>query len=690
MGLPSAAISSVLPHCGDPLAARVPPDPAICLQRAGVPAPAGARDPAIQALFARAEDRIAAGRFDAAAEALTCAEAVIGDEPQWRYELVRRHGILEFRRERIPLALRNFECAAEMSAARGDHTAQARDLKNVGAALRRLGDFQGALRTLTASLKMQRATDEVSGAVLNNLADVYRDLEEPRSAMQYYGEALALYRGKGDQTEAAHVLESMAEEALDTGDAAQAHAWLLEALATYRNEKNRVYELRVHDGLARAALARGDIAQARLWSASAQAIATEGGLPLPPALQLQIARTERLSGRPAIAAAQVRTALATAAEDAPERVPLLEELAAAQSDAGQHAAANESLRRANSEAREVSRAQHNRQLDWLRVRFETSERDRTISALESENRARTLQLWGVLVTCLAAILGLWLMFERRRQRQRLKAEARRIRFEEELARYRRETDALAEDRSLLQTLLDSREDAACLLDADGQILVVNRAACDLIGVDADQLMSQPMTAFLEARDGGTLDSVFERMEDSTTQALELTTRDGASLTARITQWAGGSGRLVLGLTPRSEAGDLPSATAIDVAGTAGAEVGSVETGGEEVRNAFRLALVDLMLATIEAWESATATNRIELAEKSRIWRVNIDDGRLRARAMERYLAVTKLPRNPRWRDVLRTAYYVLGQCTGMLDETRSRLQSRVDVVLAYTRRDPLV
>ena len=58
--------------------------------------------------------------------------------------------------------------------------------------------------------------------------------------------------------------------------------------------------------------------------------------------------------------------------------------------------------------------------------------------------------------------------------------------------------------------------------------------------------------------------------------------------------------------------------------------------------------------------------------------------------MERYLGVSKLPRNPRWRDVLRTAYYVLGQCPGMLDETRTRLQGRVDVVLAYTRRDAMV
>jgi two-component system sensor histidine kinase ChiS len=680
--------------CDEPVASRLPSDPALCLRRSEVALAPSARAPATQALFDRAEAHVAAGRFDAALDALACAEVVAGDDPQLRYELTRRHGILEFRRERIPQALRRFECAVAQAAARGARADEARDLKNVGAALRRLGDFQGALRALTTSLDMQRADGEVTGAVYNNLGDVYRELEDPASAMRYYGEALATYRARGEATEAAHVLESMAEQALDTGDAARADTWLKQALETYRAEGNRVYELRVHDGLTRAALARGDVADARRWTASALAIASEGDLPLPPALQLQIARTEHLSGRPDVAANRARDALATMAEGDPDRVPLLEALSAAQSDLGRHEAANDSLRRAHAEAHDVWRAQSNRQLDWLRMRFETSERDRTIAALEHRNRVRTLQLWALLGAALAVALGGWLLLDRRRQRQRLDAEARRIRLEEELARYRREADALAEDRDLLQTLLDSREDAACLLDADGQVLVANRAACRLIGVEAEQLVGQSIVAVLDAGDGAgrepatepaqaSLESALERMEDSAVQSLDVVTRDGVPLAARLAQWSGGSGRLVLELGPRDA---LAMAAGVDDAAHA------IDDGVRDdgMRDAFRKALVELMLGSIEAWESATATNRIELAEKSRIWRINIDDGRLRARAMERYLAVSKLPRNPRWRDVLRTAYYVLGQCPAMREDVRIHLQAQVDAVLAYTRRDAMV
>jgi hypothetical protein len=109
----------------------------------------------------------------------------------------------------------------------------------------------------------------------------------------------------------------------------------------------------------------------------------------------------------------------------------------------------------------------------------------------------------------------------------------------------------------------------------------------------------------------------------------------------------------------------------------------------DARAAFRRLLVELMLALVDAWERTTGTNRIEMAERSRIWSINIDDGRLRARAMERYLNLSKLPQNPRWRDVLRSAYYVMGQCP--LDaQEREALQRRVDAVIAYTRRNALV
>lgn len=664
---------------------RTLPEAGACLRSAGIAVPASSPVRAANALFAYADGRIKAGRFDDAGRALDCSDAVLGDDgdPLSRYELMRRRGVLDYRRERIAEALPRFECALALARAREDRAAIARDLKNIGTSLRRLGDFHGALRALTESIEMQRADGKVNAAVLNNLGDVYRDLGEPEQAMRFYREAHATFRARGVQDEAAHVLESMAELGLDTGDVPQSVRWLDEALRTYHDVGNRAYELRAYGGLIRAALALGDLPRARAHAASALAVATEHKLPLPASLQLQFARTARATGDLATAERHIREGLAGMTQDDVESAALLEELAAIQERAGDRAAAIDTLRRAHADALALSRAQHDRQLVWLRTRFETAERDRTIAALETENRLRraelhrrTLLSWLALAVGVAAASAIWALLQRRRQRERLQEEARRVRQEEELARYRREADALVEDRSLLQALLDSREDAVCLLDADGHVLAANRAACALLGTDAP--MGLPVFDHLADVDRDRLASALERMEDSAAQSIEVSTRGGAAFTARLSQWERGDGLIVLHLQPR-----------IDAAATMAPTREADDGGDVDMRDAFRRTLVELMLSVVDTWERATGSSRLELAEKSRIWRVTIDDGRLRARAMERYLAVSKLPRNPRWRDVLRSAYFVLGHCE-IEPQAREDLQRRVDTVLAYTRRDALV
>ncbi len=673
---------------------RLQPDPDVCLQRANVPA--GSTAQVVSALFSDAEGRIADGRFDAAEQSLDCAEAVIGDEGDaaLRYELVRRRGIVEYRQERIPQALARFECALQLSSANKDRTAIARDLKNVGTALRRLGDYRGALRILTASLEMQRANGSVGGAVLNNIADVYRELDEPINAMRFYRESIEVFRLGENPIEAAHVLESMGVLALDLGKDDEATRWLEEALQVYRAGKHRAYELRIYGELVRASLGQGDIVQARQWSASATAIASEHRLSMPASLQLQIARTERLSGDVDAASARIRDALLRLADGDALRGSLREELAAIQEAAGDRAAAITTLRLANVDALASARAQGDQQLGWLRTRFETAERDRTIAVLETDNRLRrsalrqrTLWFWLAFAVALAAAIAAWALLQYRRHRDRIREEGQRIRHEEELTRYRREADALTEDHSRLQTLLDTRTGAVCLLDADGQVLAANRAACQLLGVIDNTMTGRTIADSLAVVDYTQLSSALEKMQDSAAQSLNLATVDNTPLTARLFQWELGDGLIVMELAERiaqpssAHTSDTVPAQLAAAAGDAASDA--------QMRDEFRRTLVELMLALVDIWECNTGSNRLELAEKSRIWRVNIDDGRLRARAMERYLAVSKLPQNPRWRDVLRSAYFVLSQCA-MESPTREELQRRVDAVLAYTRRDALV
>jgi len=111
--------------------------------------------------------------------------------------------------------------------------------------------------------------------------------------------------------------------------------------------------------------------------------------------------------------------------------------------------------------------------------------------------------------------------------------------------------------------------------------------------------------------------------------------------------------------------------------------GALPSDGDDEQQ-YREALVKLMQDCHYYWQKVTGESIIELAEKSRIWSVSIDNGRLRTRSMNRYLSIDKLPSNPRWRQVARTAYFVLSKVShdaeakSALEKSVTRLQDIVE------------
>ena len=637
----------------------------------------------LQALYENADEQIGKGHLGSAKTALGCAAARLapGHEAAARYDWVRRLGVLAYRDEKVDIALGHFECALSIAEARHDRAAIAKQLKNVGSALRRQHHDYDALRTLERGLAMQRADgDPDVGGALANIADLYRDLDDREHAAAYYRQAMVAFRRSGNEVEVAHMQHGLGKLALEAHHTKTAIAEFESALAALRAHGNVPYRLRVHADLALAALDDGDVEGARGHAADGLQLAQDHRLTPPAELLLAAARVDRSAGQTGRAHDHLNDALSDGPASSAERAALLDEQAALLAQEGKYRDALETLRKAREAERAKQRAANDRRLAFLRARFEVSERERTIAQL----RQRTLVLWLIAMSALAALFAVSMLFLRRQQRARLVEAANRARYEEMLARYRREADALGNDRDLLQGLFDSRGDALCLLDADGTVLAANRAACPLLGAAPDGLSGRPLSERLSAADAAALATALERMEDSASQTLAFAAGDDRpALRVDLSPWEQGDGRVVMRLAMQANAsvadGTTPSAaTHAEPVLDAGA-----------ARAAFRLALVELMLAVVEAWERSTGKNRIELAERSRIWRINIDDGRLRARAMERYLSLSRLPQNPRWRDVLRLAYYVLGECRFETAE-RDDLQRRVDGVLAYTRRSALV
>lgn len=633
------------------------------------------------ALARRSDAELALGDYAAAAHTLDRVAALPGAtawEPQFR--LARRRGMLAYRQGLIAESLTSARAALALATAHGDARGEGQSWNDIGIALRRTGDFRGALEAHLASLERKRvAGDTQLGAVLNNLGDVYRELGDAESARRRYDEALAAFEAGGRTLDAAHTRESLGLVAAQAGDAAAAAQLYAQAAADYERAGAAGDQLRLAALLVRAALDAGDTAAASGYAERAVALARTLGVAEPAALVAQRARLLRVSGRIDGVRELVRAALAREHDDRSARIDLLHELAAAAEADGDYATALKDWQAWRDADVERLTAEHDRRLEQLRVRFDVAEKERRIAALDAQNRLGALEIerraaitratvLAALVVVLLIAVAVW----RWRQRERVRRAVRDAQLADEIARYRHEAAALALDRGRLQALLDGAAYAVVALDAGGRIAALNAPAARRLALAADQAIGADVRAQLAADDAARFDVALAEMDERDAPVpIDLSGLADATLAPL----GGGGGLAVLSF-------------AADAAVPHGDEAIALDADSDEERDAYRRALVELMLATVAAWERSTGKTRIDLAEQSRIWRITIDEGRLRVRALERYLSLAKLPRRPRWREVLRTVYYVLTECA-LEPAERDALKHRLEQVQDAVKRRSL-
>lgn len=74
---------------------------------------------------------------------------------------------------------------------------------------------------------------------------------------------------------------------------------------------------------------------------------------------------------------------------------------------------------------------------------------------------------------------------------------------------------------------------------------------------------------------------------------------------------------------------------------------------------LRKIIVDCMNTCLNIWEKVTLSNRIEFADQSKVWKINIDEGRLRTRSLDKYLSTNTIPKNPRVNQVIKSCHFML-------------------------------
>jgi hypothetical protein len=350
----------------------------------------------------------------------------------------------------------------------------------------------------------------------------------------------------------------------------------------------------------------------------------------------------------------------------------------------------------------LAEARHGERFDGMRVRFDVERLEAEAARRESQLRQRRLETASVAGAALLALAVFGLYSQRRFYRQRLAAERERKALETRIAEARTAAEHLRSDLGSMAWLLDRQGSACLVFDAAGRIRIATAAAADLLARSAESLQGESLESALGADTAHWAQALVETAtlagERADTGDLGCREQHGprpAHLRCQHLSMEEELGVLVFEPLDREQAtaetltaaAAAPSESA-PVAANTTTPVGSGVTTPAQIdegaRHEFRRLLVRLMRTALEAWERASRKGRVELAEASGIWRITIDDGRLRVRAMDRYLSLDTLPERPRWREVLRTAYFLLGE-VDIGGEHRSQLEAMVEDVLRHTR-----
>ena len=106
-----------------------------------------------------------------------------------------------------------------------------------------------------------------------------------------------------------------------------------------------------------------------------------------------------------------------------------------------------------------------------------------------------------------------------------------------------------------------------------------------------------------------------------------------------------------------------------------------QTDNKDIGN-IRPTIVDSMKLCIDSWCRITQTNKVEFADQSKIWKVNIDNGQLRTRSLDKYLSLHTLPKQPRIKNIIKSCHFMLSH-KALLSSERKRLNHYLEAISQY-------
>lgn len=581
------------------------------------------------------------------------------------FQYLRRVGIVHYRQGNRLLALQWFERAQQQAETLASDQFKAIALADLGTTYSAMMQYPEALRNFRQSLtlKQQLGTALSQAVTLNNIGSLYRKMADFAAAIPYFEQAIAIYQQNNKPERVSHTQEELGLVYLEQGNATQARRIFLQVLNEYQNHQDLAGQLRAELLCARASLALNEPTLAEQHLAIAAALDLQLGTSAQTVLlKLYAGNLLSLQDRFQQADAMLLTGFQLAEQQAdPEH---------------QHAFLQALINNAQKFLQWQAVADYQQQLNRLQQqRYKTElaqylaeqrslldyeQQQKQLLELGKDNQIKQLKIevqrhqLGLLMLGSLLFLGLAGAFSWRQWQQRLIA---RQQLHDEMVFHREQVQQLGADHDSLKAAFGQLDMALMVFGNHQQLMFSNDACAKLLGIKPSVLA------------GLRLDELIAAEHQQFWQAWQQETPiEQWHIELNAWQFQGNNYQLSLQINALQREEQL----IVVVFNPQKPQFPALEPDN----HTFAQQLVDLMLSSLAGWEESTGSTRIELAEQSGIWRVSVDDGRIRTRSFDRYLSMKTLPKNPRWREVLRTAHFVLASCplsTGRKDELSHKL-----------------
>ncbi len=598
------------------------------------------------------------------------------------YNFLRRKGILLYRQGELPAALKVFRQALDHAESKFNDSQIAKSLSDIGTAHMAMMEYPDSLNAYKRSLaiKEQYANAEAIAVTLNNIGSVYRHMSDWQQAEVYYRRAIQHYEQSNRPGRIAHTRENLGVVSLNLGQLDRAIELFQRSLDYFKQSNNRHAQLRLSILLGKAHLNRKQLEQAEQYLTFAETLALNtGNSDQSNALMLQLGRLASAKG----SYQQAESLLVAGLNDAQDKKQRDTSLAILQALID-NAVAFEQWQSAFDYQKQLTQSMlaarkvaFTDSLAHKRAAFEYEQqlkeitllnKNKEIQALELENQRNQITMIILASLILTLLLGwviVWLLKKRRELADQ---------YDKDIAYHREQVAKLGVNYASLKKVFGQFKQPIIIVNNQQTLLFANDACQKLLAIGNPKATSIALNEIVpESNDEfwqlwHSQDEIDNQYVKHVRFSIDGQTSEHNVLVSTLHREES-IGVIVL-CDPAHDSAGLPVNALLPKA-------------------SFHQLLVDLMISSLENWETATHSSRIELAEQSGIWRVSIDDGRLRTRSLDRYLSLKTLPKKPRWREVVRTAHFVLAEC--QLDTaTKSSLEEKLAAVTDHLRAEALI